>query len=160
MKKAGFFLLLSIFAGAAACVAPGPATDESVEEPEEKTAEAQSEIIIPCISSCECDLGFFCYVPAGNWVGSCIPDMFGPTAPVCFEDCQCGAEEVCGPWMLCEVPTCFSDCDCDAGDYCSRGACLNDPFTNDECTANCQCSGAQTCQNGQCVSGGGYYQPK
>jgi hypothetical protein len=160
VKKAGFFLLVSIFSGALACVAPGPATDDSAEVAEENVAEAQSEVIIPCVDSCVCDLGYFCYVPAGYSEGSCIPDLAGPTAPVCFEDCQCPAGQLCGPWMVCQTPECSTDCGCDAGLYCYRGQCLDDPFSNVECTATCQCGMGETCVGGQCESDGyGYQEP-
>lgn len=127
MKTAGFFSLVAIVAGAVACVAPGPTPNDSAEEPEERTAEAQSEIVY-CISSCGCSLGYFCYVPAGHWYGSCIQDMAGPTAPVCFDSCQCPTGQLCGPAMVCETPVCFSDYDCGAGLRCSDGQCIDDSF--------------------------------
>lgn len=158
MKNTLFPFLAFLGLNALACMTPGPAPDGGGVAPNEAVAEAPSALLTPCSSSCDCDLGFMCY-PAGTPDAVCIPDMFGPPAPVCFEDCQCEFGEICGPWMLCEVPTCFSDCDCDGGDYCYRGSCLRDPGSFDECTANCQCPDAGTCQNGHCVSGGGYYQP-
>ncbi len=91
------------------------------------TAGCPPTVSDPCESDADC--------PEGRC-------RFGACRPVCEEDLDCGARQICSDGICVPPPECNADVDCARGFTCNAGLC--------RCTGDDACALNQSCTQGRC----------